>query len=226
MQEYFSASSLSEHISVKEFLLISKDPFYWNTCKLIIGALSKQNNNSLIKRLLHSISSDESDNALRYHYFRYILIAECNKNLIQELIGEKELDNLIDFLEQSYFDENWGIVILDIIKKLYAKLHQDKKKYLKLLVEARLDKLLIANHQTRAGAVNSYVILELSNALKLYQDRDFISTTFEKLENLILQLQESIKKSRNYEIPEDLEESFHIAGSFTREVHLLEKNRS
>ncbi len=201
IQEFFAAEKLSNTITANQFLYLSQDTFFWNINTLIMGALIQNKEHSIVYEIFTGLEENRYDfEQTKYQYFKYTLLAECDTQVINNIISNKHIEELFSFFKSSYFDKNYKQLLLDSIRKIYPKLYLEKQHILQAALQAELHSLLLVDNQKREGNITTYILWELSVVTKITHDEAFIALVFEVLEKLMQRLIGIIERSKSYNV--------------------------
>ncbi|WP_282125835.1 NACHT domain-containing protein [Marinifilum flexuosum] len=100
-QEYLAAEFISNKISSKSINYLQKDSFYWNYIIMIIGCLNKQKENERIHDILNAMIEELDNDVLIKHQF-FMILSECNADVISSYTNNKIITDLITIFLKSY----------------------------------------------------------------------------------------------------------------------------
>lgn len=128
-QEFLTVRYLkSQKLNIEAIIYLVTDPFFWNLCIMLVGMLSKDDSkfnkhSELLTDVLEFLHQFYSKKKHQYYgYAYYMLLAECDNEIIARVIKKTDLNQLIKFYKKAYFDNFWNTIIIESINKIIYKL--------------------------------------------------------------------------------------------------------
>ena len=197
-QEFLAADFYQPRLTVPAFIYLLQDHFFWNFAKLLLGALSKKGKTKTIIEIfdLLQASYDTADkNYLKFLYFS--LLSETSRSFIQLRLQSEDLETLLAFYQDAYFDPYWKSIIQESLQRIYYKLSPLLKRQFHDLLCTKMEALQKAKHQVRGGAMPAYTLFDLGNLTEVVSYKPFVKSMFDTTEQLFeqsYQLQKQIEE--------------------------------
>lgn len=191
-QEFLCAQYLeSKKLNHEAIVYLVEDSFFWNLCIMIVGMLSKEEQFSentsdrkqeLIQLLEYIYEKyAQEDASIFYGYAYYMLLAECNREVVRVIVKEEDINRLIKFNKNIYFDNIWNDVILESVEKIMYKLpHHFHNTYAKVLT-TELRKLNIELQKEYFNFENYFHLTDLLKIGIQYENEDLAHNLIEVL---------------------------------------------
>lgn len=195
-QEFLAAQHLENKPFNKEaFTYLITDSFFWNYAVMLVGMLSKNSKTSKLLTevldFLYTFSKKETASYYRYSY--YLLLAECNSNVVSDEVTKRSIADSINYYKKVYFDNFWESVMLDSLVKIVYKLpYKLKNEYINCL----LDEM---RYNSSFEVEKSYYLSNLMDIGIEYNEEDILFALKELLEFLLKDLNEIEKKTLKIE---------------------------
>ncbi|MBL7780472.1 MAG: NACHT domain-containing protein [Saprospiraceae bacterium] len=186
-QEYLAAGFVADEISAEAVIYLLQDRFFWTFVRFIVGKISLEQKNGQSKdrllTLFQRLKKETEKNEQHYLTFLYYLLAgECNREMVQTLITQMDIDLLIVFFEKNYFDDYWQGIILDAIGKIHAKLPPQLIQHYKSNLVKRISTTRVAKNQFLSEMEQPYYLVNLLKTADLSSDPEVIAAMIRVLE--------------------------------------------
>ncbi|MEL7003678.1 MAG: NACHT domain-containing protein, partial [Bacteroidota bacterium] len=184
----FTSSPFQEYLASRYFtsnareviLVLLKNHFYWNLCKMIIGAFDVQSKKDELRDVFNGLKAqylDTKDETYEYQF--WILLAECSEPLINEILDKEDIARLSRVLFVSLESQWWGSLVFQATRQLLPKLDMGK--------EMSLYHLISKTFMSKEDIYNHLRASKLSGELQLQKNSGFLAV-------LVLVVQQLIKQ--------------------------------
>jgi hypothetical protein len=189
-QEFLAARYLSPCIDVEAFLYLCKEKYFWNFTKMVIGCLSTQGNDELIKNILETHVQIMNKNQRAPNLFFYLMhLSEASSDFLKNYLSEEDVLNLYAAYQLAVWDETWRLIITDAFARIYSKLEMPRKIQVQNILFSELEKLLPSSPDAKTYNVEHAKILILK--LRLYDNPVFLSRVIELQNRTLVLLEQS-----------------------------------
>lgn len=120
-QEYFAAEFINKNLSSEAIFYLQNDRFFWNYSRLLIGLLSNQKNDKVLKDIL----SYEQDrlNSVRNQYIFLDILAECSPIMVLSYLSEDIFLTIIEiYFISGQYSKEYQPLMVDAFRRLSKKI--------------------------------------------------------------------------------------------------------
>ena len=199
-QEFLAAKHIGKTITPEAFFYVSRNQFFWNYTKMILGHKAYEGDIEFIKEVLEVIESKFLERGkVYYKFFQIFLLSEVSPNQINTIINPDLIAELISYTEKG--DWQWESIVQESIVKIFTKMDSQNQKALLYEVIIRLNSLSQSKEMDYVE-LNILNLCKLIDRLRVHNNLFFIDKLFVLINSWMTDgvMSESFKNLTGYSI--------------------------